>query len=56
MNEVVMSAEKPVEPVVGHRFVLNFAPPMPPGFYGAVVYRFEGGKLVRAEVEESLKP
>jgi hypothetical protein len=29
---------------------------MPPGFYGAVRFEFQAGKLVSAVVEERLKP
>lgn len=39
-----------------HRYVLPFAPPMPPGFYGSVRFDFQDGKLVAAAVEEKLKP
>lgn len=38
------------------RQVLEFAPPMPVGFWGDVVYRFQDGKLVNAEVRKTLKP
>ena len=29
---------------------------MPPSFYGAVTYVFEGGRLVVVRVEQTLKP
>jgi hypothetical protein len=55
---VVASAAQslPDVPALGHRHVLPFAPPMPPGFYGAVRFEFQAGKLVSAVVEERLKP
>ena len=58
MTEAALTAERIMvpEPVVGHRYVLPFAPPMPPEFWGEVTYRFQGGKLVQAVVEEMLKP
>ena len=42
--------------VVGRRDVLKAAPPMPTGFHGTVTYRFRDGRLVCAEVEETILP
>jgi hypothetical protein len=35
--------------------VLGFAPPVAPGFWGEVVYRYQDGKLIGAEVRETVK-
>lgn len=35
--------------------ILEFAPPMPAGFWGEVVYRYQDGKFTTAEVKRLLK-
>lgn len=56
MNDVMADTVCEPQPPVGHRYLLPFAPPVPPGFYGKIQYTFEAGKLVSALVEERLKP
>lgn len=41
--------------IVGHGYVLPFAPPMPEWFFGEVRYVFKRGALVSAVVEERVK-
>jgi hypothetical protein len=53
VSEVI---ERPAPVVVGHRYVLPYAPPMPDGFYGSVTYQFQGGRVVLAVVEEKIRP
>ena len=38
------------------RDVLRAAPPVPPGFHGAVTFRFRSGKLTYVEMLETFEP
>ena len=36
--------------------IIDAAPHMPGGFYGSIVYDYQDGRLVMAEVSEKIKP
>ena len=47
---------KPRQQSVGHRYVTEYAPPMPESFWGKVSFAYQSGQLVNITVEETLRP
>ena len=51
-----LAGSQPVTPASHHADLLRFAPTMPPGFFGRVTFAYQSGRLVSAEIAETLKP
>lgn len=52
----LFDGDLPVVSPPSGRHVIPFAPPMPTAFWGSVTYSYQNGKLVSAEIKETVKP